>query len=691
MTPRTQDRLALVLLVLVTALVVELVRSSGPLLDHAFAAGIATVALTALATYAAPGVFVVLLAARLEITGKVVLFAVASLVVARLALQWLGTAVAGGSNLGLLRYGIGLAAVALGIGVLVVVAAFVSGVAEAPDDSSARSDGARVALGLTLGALGAGALSALLGTWDAYWRGDVPAWAVTLLLGVAALACAWRVRGRAAWPGARGLWVVGPFLALAVQVLANPAFVASQAGVAVPFAVAALAAAALLAAWFVPWAAGVRERGPRARGRALGLLTGPWLAPLLLVAGVAVTFLLVPRVEGPGDVAGWALLVLLTLLVPAAAHTVALALTGTARPVTWLRLAGAASVAGLGIAIPLLGYQIDYDVPLPFANGWVPVAAAVAVALPAVLVGRRRAGAAGAHAAAHASSGTERMATATSPSLRVGTPLALGGAVAVLALVGMTQVHVPAGPQDVSYAQAPLRLTVLDWNLHYGVSADPSVRLDEMVSTIAESGADVVTLQEVSRGWVLGGGSDMATYLARETGMRVVFVPAADRQFGNAILWDPAAGGLDDVVLHALPYGVGPQERSAISATSDAAGLGVRVTSVHLQHREDSTPTRLDQLDALFAAEPVEGPYVLAGDLNAEPGWEEITLVEDQGLTSGQDTAGNPEDLTSPSIAPAHRIDWVLGSDQVTFRTFEVLDVTASDHRPLLTEIRLAP
>jgi endonuclease/exonuclease/phosphatase family metal-dependent hydrolase len=114
----------------------------------------------------------------------------------------------------------------------------------------------------------------------------------------------------------------------------------------------------------------------------------------------------------------------------------------------------------------------------------------------------------------------------------------------------------------------------------------------------------------------------------------------------------------------------------------------VRVTSVHLQHREESTPTRLDQLDALLAAEPVEGAYVLAGDLNAEPGWDEIALLEDQGLESGQDAAGDPDALTSPAVAPAHRIDWVLGSAPVTFRSFEVLDDTASDHRPLLTEVR---
>ena len=658
--PRDRADLATLLLVVtVTATVVELVRSSGPLLDHAFSAGVVTVALTALATYAAPGLLVAMIAARLELTGRVVLLAVSALVLARLVLQGIGAAIASGADLGLVRYGVGLATVALGIGVLVLVAGFASGARAGATDGLAR--GRLVALGVVLGALLAAALSATLGTWDAYWRADVGAWVVTVAVTGAALACAWVLRGRDALPGSRGLWVLGPFVALAMQVLVNPAFAAAQTGVALPFAVAGLAVAALLTAWAVPRAA---RSGPGAW----------WLSPAVLVVGVAVVLLAVPRVDGPGAW-GWALLALLVVLVPVAARMLALALTRPALPLTWLRLAGAASAAGLGAAVPLLGYQLEYDVPLPFPHVLLPVAAALAVAVPAVVAGRR---------ARPAPTSPDEPA---SRQERGPLALTLGGAVALLALVGVPQVHVPTTTSAVAdYPVGDLRL--LDWNLHYGVSADPSVRLDEMAATIAGSGADVVTLQEVSRGWVLGGGADMATYLARATGMRVVFAPAADRQFGNAILWDPLRGDLTDVVHHALPYGAGPQERSALSATVDAAGVPVRVTSVHVQHREENTPTRLDQLDALLAAEPVEEAYVLAGDLNAEPGWDEIVLLEDAGLESGQDVAGDPAALTSPAVAPAHRIEWVLGSPAVTFRSVEVLDVTTSDHRPLLADLR---
>ena len=96
-----------------------------------------------------------------------------------------------------------------------------------------------------------------------------------------------------------------------------------------------------------------------------------------------------------------------------------------------------------------------------------------------------------------------------------------------------------------------------------------------------------------------------------------------------------------------------------------------------------------ESIDALFTAEPVAGAYLLAGDFNAEPDWDEITLVESQGLVSGQDQAGNADDLTSPADAPRHRIDWMFGAG-LGFERFRVLDDVSSDHRPLVTVVRPA-
>src|SRR3954451_4552997 len=166
----------------------------------------------------------------------------------------------------------------------------------------------------------------------------------------------------------------------------------------------------------------------------------------------------------------------------------------------------------------------------------------------------------------------------------------------VLAAVGLVALSTPSVPART----ADDDLTLVDWNLHYGVSPLTGVDLEDIATTIEAQHADVVTLQEVERGWIFGGGADMATWLSRRLGMTIHFAPAADRQFGNAVL---SRSGLSDVAIHELPYGDGPQRRSALATTVTTPSGPLRVTSVHLQHRKSNTETRLDQLAALTAAE----------------------------------------------------------------------------------------
>lgn len=678
----------LLFLVLTTAVTVELVRSVGPLLDRAFTNGVVTVAVTALVTFALPGLFVALFVARLRVSGRVVLVAVGTLAVFRLVLQGLTQAIAGGTDLGDLRYAAGLAAVAVALATLVLVAAFVGGARSAGEGAAARwTPGTRVTLGVGLGVLLATGIGLTLGTWDAYWRAGVWGWGPTVLVTGALCACSWLLRHR---PGGEtapsGLWLLGPFLALSVQVVANPSFVAAQAGVSLSFAAAGIAVAVLLVAVGVPWAAGW-WRHPVGR-----------FAPTVLTVVTALLLawaLMWPEPVAEPARAGWLVFTALLLTVPLLALLLCAGLDRDPRPAGWLRLSGAATLVGLGLILPLLVFQVDYDVPLPFPNAWIPVAVAIVLGVPGSWAGLRAAtrgtGVAAAPVEEHAIRTRAARRAAVASALPVRSLAVVTAVVVAFSLLGVRQTSTPTGAVSATPGDAPGTLRVLDWNLHYGVSADPGVDLDEMAAVIEGSGADVVLLQEVSRGWVLGGGADMGTFLARATGMRILFVPAADRQFGNAILWDPGLGDLTDVRRTELPYGDGPQRRSALSATVDADGVPVRFTSVHLQHRVENTPTRLEQLAALFEVEPVTGAYVLGGDLNAGPGSPELDLIEAQGLVSAQDEVGDPTARTFPALHPVERIDWVFGSDAIAFASAEVLDPVASDHRPVLVELTATP
>ncbi|WP_421732682.1 endonuclease/exonuclease/phosphatase family protein [Cellulomonas sp.] len=623
------------LVALLTVLCLELVRASGPLLDRAFAAGVVNAAVTALGAYACAGVVAaLLLLATRRTTGspdaRTLLVGSAVLAALRLVLQALD-----GSAL----FVVGLVAVAVAVGVLTLAVAFVAG---------RPAGGREAAIGLVLGCGLSVGLQLVLGTWDAVWRDGWTGWVVAVVLALGVVATA---RGLVAFTTAtsaeatgrpRRLWVLGLFLALAAMIVANPAFVASQSGVALGWAGLVVVVANSLGALTLlrrdPWSASVRV------GAAVLLVAG--VACALWLTGIAALAAVVVLQVSIGIVLSAAL----------SAHRPA--------PHGIIRTGSATLVVGLGTIGPLLLYMLDYDVPLPVDNVWVVVLAALGLALSGL---RRRT-----PGAVPALTSPDRLPRRMS-SVRLLVLPALA-----LAAVGLNPSTTSTTGADVPARAADEPLVLVDWNLHYGVSPLTAVDLEGIAVEIESMDPDVVTLQEVNRGWVFGGGTDMATWLAHRLRMTVHFAPAADHQFGNAVL---ARSELTDAVVHPLPYGAGPQSRSALSTTlTTADGTALRVTSLHTQHREANTPTRLEQLTALADAEPVTPPAILAGDLNAEPGWPEIELLESAGWVPA-----DSDMLTSPSDVPTAKIDWVFGQG-VTFLRGYVWAAPQSDHRPSSVE-----
>jgi endonuclease/exonuclease/phosphatase family metal-dependent hydrolase len=182
-------------------------------------------------------------------------------------------------------------------------------------------------------------------------------------------------------------------------------------------------------------------------------------------------------------------------------------------------------------------------------------------------------------------------------------------------------------------------------------------------------------LQEVSRGWAIGGGLDLAEYLARDLGMAAYWAPAADGQFGNLVL-APKSHKLE-VEHHYLPYGQGPMWRSYLKVRIG----GLTVVATHLTHRKQNTPTRLEQIRAILD----EKPDVVVGDLNFWPTWQERTLFASAGYFSAQDETSNGAGYTSPTARPTNRVDWVWAGRRVEFGGFKILsEVKASDHFPIV-------
>lgn len=526
---------------------------------------------------------------------------------------------------------LGTVALAAGLFAIPIVAASVRRVA----GDETLLVGAFVGLALDTG-MRVGAL-----TWDLAWQGAAPFAIVSVALAVLTVAASVAMRGdgrASVTPPALRLVAFGPFFALQLLFLQNPAALASQAG----SSLAAAAATILLIDALALVAGSVRPR------------MGPILASGLTVL-VAIGGFLLADIDGSRAVIVFAgVQVLLFVLM---GRVLIADSVGPFRPAPVAWSCALASLAFAGFAF---AYQVAFEVPLPFSNAFVPAVAGGVVGLWAI----------------------PRRGTVTSPvpARAVAVPLVL---LAVPALVGLSAPELATATAEVPTVR------IVSYNIHGGVSVDGQVDPEATARVIEAQDPDVVVLNEVSRGWTIFGGLDAAEWLGRRLKMPYVFEPAADLRFGNAIfsrlpVIASAAGE--------LPFGAGPQHRSYLSVTFDVRGHAFVVIGTHLQESGSDPLTRTRQIEVLLDAWGGASPAIVAGDMNMQPGEDDVQLFLDAGLVSVQDQIGDPCQPSSfepKPDKPCDRPDWIFATPDLGLTNFAIVRTDASDHLPLTVTVDL--
>ncbi|HEX8861775.1 MAG TPA: endonuclease/exonuclease/phosphatase family protein [Actinomycetes bacterium] len=280
--------------------------------------------------------------------------------------------------------------------------------------------------------------------------------------------------------------------------------------------------------------------------------------------------------------------------------------------------------------------------------------------------------------------------------------------------LGLVLLVAPAG--GWSPARSPMHapgrgfpVRVLSYNLHFGYDVAGWSDLEAVAHAVEGSGAEVVAVQEVSRGWYVDGATDMLAWLRHRLHMPyAAFGAAADALWGSAILSRQPilASGVEplpseDPLRHeSLPRRQGAgwahvDQRSYVWARIDlGGGQTVRVIATHLHHidrgeGDDGSLLRLAQARRLLAAWDHGAATVVMGDFNAHPDWPEITLMRRSGLQDAWVAAGGPPaaELTHPSDHPAERVDYIWLSPDLRAGDFSATTGTASDHRGIAVTI----
>jgi len=236
-------------------------------------------------------------------------------------------------------------------------------------------------------------------------------------------------------------------------------------------------------------------------------------------------------------------------------------------------------------------------------------------------------------------------------------------------------------------------LTVATYNTHDAVGTDRVRDIDRIARTIAETGADIVALQEVS-----GPGTDPSerpdhfTTLARAFGGHAIPGPAvrtAARSYGNMLLsrWPVGDWRVTDALAHPTR---GP--RNAIMAEIETPGGRLRVLTSHfgLHFRERLAQARMIA-DLAAANEPVA--TLVLGDFNDWLPFSPVVRLLSRSL--GRRMSEVRRLPTFPNQLPVLALDRILVNDRIRLLDVRVprspLARVASDHRPLVADIELLP
>ncbi|GAB3548468.1 endonuclease/exonuclease/phosphatase family protein [Actinopolyspora lacussalsi] len=243
---------------------------------------------------------------------------------------------------------------------------------------------------------------------------------------------------------------------------------------------------------------------------------------------------------------------------------------------------------------------------------------------------------------------------------------------------------------------------MMQYNIHSGRDSQGRLNPRRTASVIERSGAEVVALQEVDVHWSRRSAwRDQARVLASRLGMRAFFAPIytlppprpsyPKRRFGLAVL-------SEHPVLSATNHRMTRRSTQHPSESTvrlpgfpevvvDINGTAVHVYAAHLDYRKSPRTRRIQVREIVTALDRNEPgtPRLLLGDLNATSRAPELAPL----WKRLRDTAGHTGAPTYPARGPRVRLDHIAASRETEVVCSTTVASTASDHLPVLAELRI--
>lgn len=240
--------------------------------------------------------------------------------------------------------------------------------------------------------------------------------------------------------------------------------------------------------------------------------------------------------------------------------------------------------------------------------------------------------------------------------------------------------------------QGPI-IKVMSYNIHIGnpPSKETSYRdLEAIAQVINIQKPDLVALSEVDKFTKRSGTTvDQAKELGRLTGMYYYFTKAMDYQggeYGDAVLSRFPILESKRYVLPVTDSSFEPRSLALIMVEKN--GKQFYFGSTHLDHTAADANRNLQANEVVKIVKSLTKPVVLAGDWNAKPDSEPISILT-KVLTP---TCTSNCAYTFPQINPNRTLDYIMFSptDKFNIKNLRIVNETyASDHLPLVAELEL--
>ena len=209
-----------------------------------------------------------------------------------------------------------------------------------------------------------------------------------------------------------------------------------------------------------------------------------------------------------------------------------------------------------------------------------------------------------------------------------------------------------------------------------------------MAKVIRDSGADIVSLNEMYGQGSAPNYTDQTGTLAQMTGMHHYFARAIGydgvKPYGNGLLSRLPIVEAQTIMIPDPPVKNGPKnyETRCVLKAKLEGGITVLVTHMGLNpnEEENAVQTVLENLET--------EKCILMGDFNVLPD-DPVLLPIRQRMKDAADLIPGPVPLTWPSDAPEKKLDYIFVTPDVEILWAEVPRIIASDHFPHVAEVKL--